>query len=172
MDIKDVHWLLPALQTFENTGSNDKINAIKSFVDDVDILSEDNEMLPALKLMEANIVEQGFYAIIDINLNLYALQIGCHPTIKMLQFSTVGEQPEMTVRVNWDDVLLISKNPLAVTLDDMYNRYERQLIQVYRQASKHIELDEVDPTISRITKSLQEIHSPWCLNTQQKNTLP
>lgn len=154
------HWILPSLERFKNTGSDDKIKAMRTFLDDVDVLEEDNEMLSSLDIMKVTLREKGFYAIIDINLNLYALQIGQHPFQRLLMFSTVGSDPRMAVRIHWDDVLLISQNPLDVSEEDMFDRYDRQLIQVYHNAPKRVIADEEDPLTLKLSKTLQEL-SQW-----------
>lgn len=148
------HWLLKSLKTFKNTGSDDKIKAIRTFIEDVEVLEDDNEMLSSLEATKINLVVGGFYAVIDINMNLHALQIGCHPFPKMLKFSTVGSDPSLDIVVLWDDVLLVSKQPLSVTQEDMFNRYDKQLIQVYHSAPKQVIQDETDPLTEMITRSL------------------
>lgn len=155
------HWLVEILtRTPHAIYWRAKINLIKSFIDNVVLLEDPHPIVASL----ADLVQMTchrFYIVIDRYGNIFVLRY--NPID--VSFSTFGDEPSLMVKITTLDIAYISQFPLPVTDEEMYNRYDKQLIQVYHSTPRQIIQDETDPLIASITKSLQELHQPWHINS-------
>lgn len=164
------HWLYLFLSQYKTLFNQKAINAFEQFAFNVSVLEEPLTMVPISDLPKQlphfKSSDPNFHIVVDKNFFVYILQRTWHPDFgHTYHFQTCGPAYDYIngthFEISADHILFVSQEQVNVDFDQMFGRYENQLLHVYQTLPKTIYPEEYNPVTDMIARSFKELQGPW-----------
>ena len=170
MDIQTDHWLYLFLSQHKTIFNQKALNALEFFAYNVDVLEDPLTMVPIndLPMHAPNFKgsDGNFHIVVDNNFFVYVLQRTWHPIHHhTYHFQTYGPAFDyingLHIEIDADNILFVSAEQVNVAPEQLFGRYDKQLLHVYQTLPKTIHQDESNPISEMIYRSFKELQGPW-----------